>query len=170
MAKPIEIEIDGPCNEALHFRPLMRSIRGRFDFMRIPEPQARIAGTSWPVPIPSQRLGIDPNGDGYLLEPLHDEEHSPIREKIEKAGGRLEPPVQEFKGIDLPSWLFWLKRAVEAGIARVVSGKLPESIEGKPRMNYIVSRPERSTADRLASAIERQNDLFEALLKKLGEK
>lgn len=170
MVKAIEIEIDGIHNENLQFRPLQRSIRGRFDFLRISEPMSKMKANDWPVPIPSQKLGIDPDGNGYLLEPLHDPEHAPIKEKIEAQAMKLEPAIQTFEGIHLPSWLFWIQRAVESGLAKVVSGKLPEKIEGEPRKNFILAPPEKSTTDKLTEAISLQNELFEKLLAKLSEK
>ena len=79
-ATTIELEIDGPANECLMFRPLERNIRGRLDFTRVKEPLAMIESTKWPKPIPSQRFGIEPDGTGYLLEPLHDEENAVLKE------------------------------------------------------------------------------------------
>ncbi len=164
----LEIEIDGQHNEAFFFRPLQRKVRGRFDLNRIGEPMARVTATEWPSAIPSQRLGVDPSGGGYVTEPLHDEEHAALREKIERQGSRLEPAVQEFQDIDLPSWLFWIKRAVESGLAKVTSGKLPAKIEGTPQMNYVTGdkatfgnelqetmRAQTAAFDRLAAAIEK---------------
>lgn len=168
MVNAIEIEIDGPRNERLYFRPLQRNIRGTFDMNKVPEPMARIAATEWPTPIPSQRLGIDPDGNGYLREPLHNPEHAALREKITRQGQSLEPAVQEFANIDLPSWLFWLKRAVDSGLAKLISGKLPLKIEGTPRTNYVTGdhatfgddlqstmRAQTAAFDRLAAAIEK---------------
>ena len=169
MVKALEVEIDGPHNEQLHFAPLQRNVRGRFDFMRIGEPMSKIKAVEWPVPIPSQRLGIDPDGNGYIREPLHDGEFAPIREKIESQGMKLEPAVQEFPGIDVVTWLFWLKLAVESGLAKVVSGKLPDKIEGTPKMNFILNEPPTSAVDKLTSAIERQSQLFERVLEKLSK-
>ena len=168
-ATAIEIEIDGDRNESLRFRPLQRSIRGRFDLNRIAEPQARLRAAELPLPIPGQRLGIDPSGTGYLIEPLHDEDHATIREKIEKKGMKLEPELTEFPNIDLPTWLYWLKRAVESGIAKITKGKLPDKIDGKPRKNFVMAEPEPSVTDKLTAALEKQSVLFEKLLAKLGE-
>ena len=137
---------------------------------RVAEPMARLKSAELPLPIPGQRLGIDPDGTGYIHEPLHDEQFAPIREKIAKAGMSLEPPVQEFTGIDLPTWTFWLAKAVECGIAKVVSGKLPERIDGEPKRNFLFADPKPSPVDKLTAAIERQSALFERLLSKLGEK
>jgi hypothetical protein len=169
MVKSVEIEIDGQHNEALHFRPLQRNIRGRFDLMRIGEPMAKVKASEWPVPIPSQRLGIDRDGTGYILEPLHEAEFAPLREKIEGQGMRLEPKLQEFDGVHLPSWLFWIKRAVESGLAKIVNGELPLTIEGEPVKNFVIGKREDSPVDKLTAAIERQNVLFEKLLARLAD-
>ena len=128
---------------------------------------AMIESTKWPKPIPSQRLGIDLEGLGYIAEPLHDAENAVLREKITKQGAKLEPELQTFSNIDLPTWYFWMKRAVEAGIAKVVKGKLPDKIDGQPRVNFVTNEPTQGPMDALTAAIEKQNDLMARLLEKL---
>ena len=164
---PVEIEIDGQHNENLYFRPLQRSVRGRFDLNRIGEPTARMKSVDFPHPIPSQRIGIEADGSGYITEPLHDAEHAALRERIEKQGKKLPPKCETFDDVDLPTWLYWIKRAVESGVAKVVGGQLPKHIDGTPKLNFIVDRPKETTGDRLAAALERQNVLFEKLLERL---
>lgn len=169
----IEIEVDGPHNENLRFRPLQRRIRGRFDIQRVGEPLAKLKAHEWPTPIPAQRLGITADGDGYLLEPLHDAEYAALREKIGKGGKRLEPPVQEFESIHLPSWLYWMRRAVESGLARVVKGKLPDKIDGEPRKDFINAPPDPSATDKLTKTLEAQTNAFNRLaaaIEKLASK
>ena len=168
--KAVEVEIGGPLNECLSFRPLPgRLVRGRYDLNRVAEPLAKLKSAEWPVPVPGQRIGVDAEGIGYLAEPLHSPEHKPLREKIERAGMRLEPELTTFEGVDVVSWLYWLKRAVEGGIARVVKGALPDKIDGKPRKNFIMAEPEPSAVDKLTAAIEKQSQLFERLLEKLSK-
>jgi hypothetical protein len=170
MIKQLEVEIDGQRNECLSFRPLPgRKVRGRFDINRISEPMARLQTAQWPLPIPSQKLGIDAGGTGYIAEPLHDADHAPIKEKIVKAGMKLAPEIEMFDNIDVPSWLFWIKRAVESGIAKVVKGQLPDKIEGTPRKNFITAAPEAEPIDRMTAALEKQSALFERLLEKLSK-
>lgn len=174
MQQAIEIEVDGPHNEKMYFQPISRAIRGRFDFNRLNEPMARIRASAWPVPIPSQRLGIDPDGNGYIIEPLHDEEYAPIKEQIEKKlEMRLEPAITEFENVDLPTWLFWLNAIYETGMVKVTKGKLPAKVEGKPRLDFIVNR-EQSTEDKLTEALHAQTEAFnkltDALLKVVGNK
>lgn len=167
----VEIEIDGQHNECLQFRPLQRSIRGRFDMNRVGEPNAKTKGaTEWPVPIPSQRLGVNPDGTGYVLEPLHDAECEALLERIKSKGMSVEPAVQEFEGIDVPTWLFWLKRAVESGLAKVVKGKLPDTIDGTPRKDFINAPPQPSNTDKLTAALEAQTAAFNKLIEALSNK
>ena len=145
-------------------------MRGSFDYDRMSEPMAKIEASKWPGPIPGQRLGVEPDGTGFIREPLHDEEHAPLRERIERTGVKLEPAVQTFEDVDLPSWLFYVKRAVEAGIAKVVKGELPTRIEGKVKFDYIFNeRVAESPMDKLTVAIQEQTAVMTKLLERLAE-
>jgi hypothetical protein len=169
--KTIEIEIDGKHNEAFHFRPLGRNIRGRFDLVRETEPLAMMKRGEYPLPIPSQRLGIDlDSGEGFIAEPLHDDENTAIRDAIEQRGFKLPPAREAFASVHAPTWLFWIRRAVESGLARIVKGSIPDDIGGDPQKSFITTRPEPKTDDRLVAAIERQNELMAALLAQLASK
>lgn len=163
----VVIEIDGPRNECLQFRPLQRRVRGAFDFMRDPEPMAKVAAGQQPNPVPGQRLGFDyDKGVGFLEEPLRHDEHTVTRERIEAKGFRIPPAREEFEDADACTWTFWLQQAVEAGVARVVDGKF-QKVNGEPRRNFLTV-PTPSVTDRLAAALERQNLLFDLLIKKLS--
>lgn len=162
----IEIEIDGQHNEHLRFRPLQRSIRGRFDLNRIREPQARMQSANWPEPIPSQRIGVDLDSrTGFVVETIH--QHPTLKTRIEQHGMKLAPEREEFTNVDLPTWLFWIKRAVESGLAKVVVGELPERIDGEPQMEFIVRRKPDGN-DRLAAAIEANTAVLAAVLERLS--
>jgi len=165
----IEIEIDAPHNDQMYFRPLHRSGRGRYDVNRVTEPMARLKATEVPAPIPSQRIGIDTGGNGFIKEPLHEPAHKATREKLEKRGMKLAPAVERFENIDVPSWLFWLVQAVKSGIAKVVAGTLPETIDGKPQFNFITGDPPPSPADNLTAALNRQAAAFEGLTAAIGK-
>jgi len=170
MVKAIEVEIDDRHNHSLWFRPLQRTVRGGFDYGRMSEPMAKIEASKWPGPIPGQHLGVEPDGTGYIVEPLHQEEHAPIRERIEKTGVSLEPAVQTFDDVDLPSWLFYIARAVEAGIAKVVKGELPAKIDGKVRHDYVFNeRVMESPTEKLTAAIQEQTAVMTKLLERLAE-
>lgn len=170
----IEIEIGaGRRNCNFTFMPLGKRIRGRFDVTRAIQTDGEAARLlkSWPEPIPGQVIGIDvESGLGYLREPLHDPEFAAIREKIEKTGQKLEPERQTFPNRHLPTWLHWLKRAVECGAAKLVRGTLPETIDGEPEYTTPFARSMQTRKDpttRLAEAMERQGDLLAKVLAEL---
>src|SRR5262245_21937795 len=131
MANIIEIEVDTPNNNSLHFLPIGRDIRGRFDYARVAEPQAALERSAFPLGIPSQRLGIDTDeGVGYIVEMLYEPQHKAIRATLERKAFGLPPERETFRvGADTATWLYWMKRAVESGVARLVRGKFPEKIE-----------------------------------------
>ncbi len=169
-ANILEIEVAGPCNENLLFRPLQRKVRGRFDVQVAMKHDSGAAAllNEWPTPIPGQRIGVNvATGEGYISEPLHEPEHAAYREKIERSGMGLEPERQTFT-VDVPTWTYWLKDAVIAGLATVTVGTLPDEIQGKPQKLFY-SEEQTNPIDRLAAAMEKQNESFAALLKLLAE-
>lgn len=163
----VVVEISGPLNESLRFVPLGRSIRGKFDFSRVKNPDAMRARLAWADTIPSQRIGLDAAaGVGFIQEPIHDDPH--LVAVATQRGLRLAPRVEEFPNCDVPTWSFWLKRAVQSGLARVVSGTLPE-VEGEPRTNTVLPPRQETNADRLATAIETLTALLERLMPAAGK-
>ena len=170
MVKAIEVEIDDRHNHSLWFRPLQRTVRGSFDYNRMSEPMAKVEASKWPGPIPGQRLGIEPDGTGYIVEPLHDEQFAAIRERIVAKGVSLEPALQTFETIDQPSWFFFIKRAVEAGIAKLVRGELPAKIDGELRFDYVLNeRVAKSPTEKLTAAIQEQTAVMTRLLERLAK-
>lgn len=160
----LEIEVAGDQNEQLFFAPLQRRIRGRFDLNAVPEPLARMKTREYPQPIPGQRIGLDlGTGEGYVAEPLHEPVNKAIRERVERKA-RIAPERETFAAVHVPTWLFWLKRACESGIARVVKGKLPETIDGEPQKHFI-TRPPVNHNDRLAEMIECNTKVMMELLR-----
>lgn len=168
LANVIEIEIDGKNNQTLYFRPLQRRIRGRFDLHRVKEPNAGRLFNSWPEPIPGQRLSLNMDtGEAAIVEPLQAPENAALKAKIEAQGQSIAPAREEMT-VDVPTWAFWIKGAVEAGAARVVEGILPEVIEGKPRKRFH-SNEVADPIDRLTAAIELQAELQAETLKMLAK-
>lgn len=173
------IEADGPGNENLGFRPLQRAIRGRFDFARCADPEAhRVARNFGGLPIPGQRLVFDPDkGTATLIDPLHDIENSAIAEAIRKQGYRLAPAREEFTGCDPHTWLFWIQGAIDAGLAKLVSGKLPEFDAEKARRDFIFAPRQPNATDKLTIALEQlasaqvaQTAVLEKLVAMLAKK
>jgi hypothetical protein len=143
MANVIEIEPDTAGNNSLHFMPIGKTIRGRFDYARDSEPQAALLKNAFGGVVPGQRLGIDLDaGEGYVVEPLHEAQHKGVRAVIERKGLALAAERQTFS---LPSkddhatWVYWFKRAVESGLAKLVKGRIPDKLDGTPRKQFITT-------------------------------
>ena len=167
MKTAIEIEVDGDKNQCLAFLPLQRRIRGRFDYMRESEPTAGTLRSEWSQPVPGQRIGID-GAMGFIREPLHDSEHAETRAKIEARGMEISPECETFDSIDVATWAFWLQRAIDAGLARIVSGTMPK-VDGVPKMSFFVDR-QPSETEQLTGLIKTQNELLAKLLAKIDGK
>jgi hypothetical protein len=172
MTPLLEVEVDGgDYNRDLFFPPLGRRVRGRMDAARAVKHDKEATGliSMWPQTVPGMRLGINADtGEGYLAEPLHADEYTVTREVIANRKLKLEPAVKIFPA-DKPTWLYWLKLAVDSGAARVTAGALPKTIEGEPKTAFVVQR-QKSTTDRLTDAIDRQTAMFEKLVDALAKK
>lgn len=168
MKATVEVEVDGPRNNCLAFLPLQKKVRGRFDLARETEPQAGTMRGEWPQPIPGQIIGIDGH-KGYIREPLHDDEHADLKAKVESQGMELPAECEDFHGVDVPTWCFWLNRAVDAGLAKVISGTLPAKIEGEVKMSFFVER-QPSDSEQVADLIRKQNELLGELLEAIKGK
>lgn len=165
--KIVEVEVRTPDCGHLLFLPLNRQVRGEIAFAKMAEPNARMkCGPNGWEPIPGQRIGVDSAGMGWVAEPLHLPANAETRRKIERRGYHLAPELETFADCDVPSWLFWLKRAVDSGLAHVVAGSLPRKIEGEPRKNFFQdTRKSESqiTLDRVVAGQDRMASAFEKM-------
>jgi len=131
----LQIQVDDPKNRSLHFPPLQKRIRGTVDLLRTTDFDAQRLRSTWPDAVPGQILQLE--GDrATIIEPLHEPKHARIRERIEAQGKRLPPARQEFEGVDVATWAYWMSRAVDDGIARIVSGTLP-TYSGQPKKRFL---------------------------------
>lgn len=179
----LEVEVDSSKNHDLFFGPLNRRIRGGYDVKRAAQHDKDAVSlmTLWPEPIPGQRLALNAETkQAHLIEPLHEDRYTAIREKIvDRKVARLEPHETTYANVDVATWLHHIKCAVEAGVAKVISGELPEVIEGNPRKWFrgeerkgesacLAEAIEKQTAaaERQAESFERLEKLLEGLLKK----
>ena len=142
-------------------------IRDRFDVSRDSEPQSKLAAGTMPGPIPGQRIGWDSDKNcGFLEESLHDDEHQVVREQLQQKGFSFAKAREEFDG-DGNTWAFWMYRAVQNDIAKLVSGKFPKIDESKVKKNFLTVEVPGPT-DRLAEALNRQSAAMEGLLTRLA--
>ncbi len=161
-------EIDGNNNQSLHFRPLGRTIRGRFDPRRLVDPGPLLH--RFPDGVPGQRIEIDfEKKTGAILEPLQDAEFKRIRGEVDAItrGRRIPEAREEFADIDVCTWHYFLKSAVDYGAARVVSGTMPDHVPGTPQLAFI-TQPVQDPLERLTLALERQTEMLGKLLEKRG--
>ena len=159
------IEIDEPLNRNYHFLPLGRVLRSKCDFLRDPRPEAKVKAST-DGPIPGQRLTVRGN-TAVLDDLLNEQEHEAIKDKIERKGLKI-PKGETFTDIDANTFAWHAKRAVDSGIAKLVSGKFPTIDEAKVKKSFFIDEPPKSPTDRLAAAIEKQTATFEKLLEKLA--
>jgi hypothetical protein len=163
----VAVEFDGPLNQNFRFAPLQQTIRGRFDFHRIAEPNAGKLLGRWPAAIPSQVLEFDcGTGEGAIVEPLYEARYTPLREKIEGQGQQLPAERQPFK-VDAATFVYWLSGLVETGDAKILQGELPK-VSGSPRMRFH-STAQVDPLDRLTAQLERQNELQSTLIESLAK-
>jgi hypothetical protein len=173
----IEIEADEKHNRSMFFLPLQRPIRGRLDFGREADPEAIRLTRDFPTPIPGQRIFFDPDREeAAVVEPLHGDEHKALRELIaSKNLGALDP---ERVTVPAPkdthrTFYYWLRRAIDAGLARVVRGTIPDMEEIQKRMKGRIQKswivPDRGP-DRKDRIIEKLVALVGASLTPAGRK
>lgn len=161
----LTIEVNSPKNADLFFWPISKRVRGRLDVHRmLPfDKDAAPLLRQWPEPVPGQQIAIDPaKKKGYIIEPLRDEKNAALREKVEAQNVRVPVASVEHDNIDVPTWLTWMKAACNAGAATVVSGELPDKIEGNVKRSFI-SGERKSESAQLSVAIDRQTAAFEKL-------
>lgn len=164
----VTIEVDGPHNACLRFRPLQRSIRGRLAWNRCANPEAhRTAAQFNGADIPGQHIEFDTDKlTAAIIEPLHLPEFAPVAAEIKKKM-RLPPAREEITGCDRDTYLFWMQRAVNDGLAKVVSGKIPTDYKAEAaRRDFVFAPREPSTQDKLTAVLERLADVLERALAK----
>lgn len=144
----IEIEVANEANADLFFLPLGKRLRGKVDFLKVNEAEAIKLAREYPTGIPGQRLVIDTEAaTAAVVEPLHEPQHAAVREKVAAKGFGLPPAREEAAGVDVPTCLFWARRAVEGGLAKVVRGSIPK-VEGRARKRFMTTSDDPAEDDR----------------------
>lgn len=143
MAGTIVIEIDSASNNDHQWEPTGTRLRGRF----LPGRVNHTAGAlpqELPEGIPGQQVHIDPDGKfARITDPLAAPEGAPLRAKLTELivgkGGQLSfgEAERRYDGIHVGQWVGWAVRAVKAGLARLISGKLPDAVpDDCPRRTF----------------------------------
>lgn len=166
IAEPIVLEFADENRNPL-FPPLPeRPMRGRFDSTLAVKRDADASKllVDWPDGIPGERLEVNPEtGEAAIVEPLRDPRFAAIADKLKQRGLALPPARQPLPQLDKPTALYWVREAVRNKQAVLISGKLPDKIEGTPRTEFILSPPPPSPLDRLTEALLAQATAFARL-------
>ena len=132
----VEIEVDSPKNGSLVFAPIQKKVRGRYDDSRVIAEYVKRDARKYP----GQVIGLDlESGVGYIRETLHEDRYESLRIRLSQQWS-IPQERREYQSTDVPTWLHWMRRAVDGGLARVVKGVLPEKIEGTPRKEWNVPK------------------------------
>ncbi|MDY0167441.1 MAG: hypothetical protein RBS80_12910 [Thermoguttaceae bacterium] len=161
----VEIECAAPHGRQLFFRPIGKRVRGRVHLTGRSEAERQIA-ERWPDPVPGQIIGVDTDtGEKYVREPLHDREHAALARRVRGLGKELPPERENYPSESVSSWLFWMRRAVDSGTAKLLTGTIPDKLPEEPRKNYITS-PVKSRDGVLAEALTALARAVESLKRK----
>lgn len=153
----LEVEIDDHKRDShLYFPPIGQPVRGRCDFGRMArrDPNAIMLTTHFPNGVPGQRIRIDFHSKRCsIVEPLHLPEFELCRKEIERRGLPIPVAEETYTPANLADWLWTIKRAIDAGYARVTCGELPKDLgEETPRKENL--DPGEQRIDRLCTLIE----------------
>jgi hypothetical protein len=152
----MEIEAAPPQSGTLYFAPLQRSVRGEIRLGDCPEADKSVE-RAWPKVIPGQVIGLTAEGKGYILDPLHRPDHEPLRAQMKAEKLALGTKPDEVFNADKPTWLYWMRRCIESGNARLTKGQLPDAAACKGAKKDFGApapvNPERKRADVILSLL-----------------
>lgn len=95
---------------------------------------------AWPEKIPGVRLELhQPDGKAVIVDPLAadgDPRQEKNRARIVRGGFSLPPGREEVSVEDVPTFIWWMSRAVSGGHAKLVGGKFPDVSGAKVRTRF----------------------------------
>lgn len=168
----IQIEVRNGHNAGLLFKPTQTPVRGAIDFRATGDPELYALGMKFPDAVPGQRIVLDVDAKrGAVLETLNLPEHEGTRNRLAdtlKAHSPLSGQLKfadsrDYPDVHVPTWLYWMQRAVSSGLAVLVSGDLDVPVEGEPRKDFLHARRE-DPGQKTVDALLRQNQQLIALL------
>lgn len=135
----VRIEIDNPGCARWYAPMIQREVRGRFDHRRDREPLAALAHVRLGCDIPGQVIELDTDArKAEVIEPLADPRNAKLVRHLAKLMGttgvtpafelQIRPGGEKYDlkdERDVATWCYWVRRAVESGVAQVVDGELP---------------------------------------------
>lgn len=125
----LEIQFDYKSRDFV-FRPLQKRFRGT---LRMSDVKLRGAGDlALEIPeLPGVIIGIE-GATGYVRDPLAEDQYAALRAKLREKFHTEPAKREEFAGVDRECWLYWLKRAVDDGRAKLLCGMFPKTIKYRP--------------------------------------
>lgn len=143
-ANVIEIEVGDDLGRQVKFDPSGKRLRGRMDFSKFMDPALNAKRNAFPEPVPGMIIGVNKaTGQKYHREPLYDPDQKKNRQRIEAKGFALNEPIEYFESESVETWLFWMRRQVDSGKARLITGELPQihEFEGESKPKKKSKRP-----------------------------
>jgi hypothetical protein len=180
----ITIEVANAGNRALLFKPTQTRVRGAIDFVSTRDPELYRLGMDFDgKTIPGQRITLDTEkGEGLIYDPL---KAAPCAEIAAKIVAKLASPIggggvkiaepKKFDKVHAATWLYHMRRAVEAGHAVVVQGDLNTPVEGEPQREFLHKREpvkdkRDDTIEKLTALVTAQSEQIAKLLAANGTK
>jgi hypothetical protein len=162
------VEIANATNSPVWFHPVGRALRGRWARINVPARCVGDGDIALLPDLPGLRIKIDARQRcASIYDPMGESENKDALERFQRVMTQLGPirvkegPEQpeRFPNMDntaLKTWLFWIRRTVNAGMAEIVSGHLPDlaaiaRLPGRTRVGYgeglVVNKPPRYLED-----------------------
>lgn len=175
----IQIEVRNPGNRGLLFKPTQTQVRGAIDFVSTKDPELYRLGMDFDgKTIPGKRIVLDvEKGEGAIYDPLALQENEALAAKLR---AKLSGPIKgsditfaepkKYEKVHAATWLYHMRRAVEAGHAVVISGDINTPVEGEPQREFLHRRE--PVKDKRDDTIDKLTELVKAqsqMVKEQGE-
>jgi hypothetical protein len=174
----VQIEIRNPGNRGLLFKPTQTVVRGAIDFVSTKDPELYAYGMAFDgKTIPGKRIVLDTDkSEGAIYDPLAKPENDALAAKLR---AKLSGPIKgseitfaepkKYEKVHAATWLYHMRRAVEAGHAVVVSGDINTPVDGEPQKEFLHKREKVAdkrdeTIDKLAELVKAQGEQIAKLL------
>ena len=135
MGQTVTVEVAGPHNECHNFKPTDETLVGRVNAIELRYRSMNGRFNSLPDVIPGVRIHIDYDAKSASIEdPVCNDEN--MQAQVRGFRSIRRNTKHDLRGEnDLATWHHWTKRLVGDGYGRIIDGRFPEKVIGKPRIN-----------------------------------
>lgn len=143
MAQSVVVEVVGPNNERVNFKPLGEHLTGRVQKWKIVKDSHNGRHNGLPETTPGICIQLDYDSkSATVFDPVADNEQ--LQEQLSRVPAAIfTRPIRkrtehDLSGEnDLATWHHWTKRIVDDGYGQIISGRFPpdERVPGRPRIN-----------------------------------